>query len=205
MSAFVVTGTDTGIGKTVFCAAVADAIGAAYWKPVQYRLEQAESSAVASLVRAPEVRVIPPACILPDAFVPHRAAWDDTHAVDPDSLRLPETRPLVIEGGSGALVPLSREVTYADVFARWGLLTIIVARTAPGTINHSLLTIEALRSRRVPIHGVAFIGDEDEDSEATIADMGQVRRLGRLPHLPVLSARSLAAAFAQGFSLDDFV
>lgn len=204
MSAFVVTGTDGGIGKTVICAAIAGAIGASYWKPVQYGLEEAESRAVAALARMPETKILPPSYRVADAAALQHGAVLEA-ALDPDNLRLPDVRPLVIEGGSGALVPLSREVTYADVFAQWGLLSIVVARTAPGTINHSLLTIEALRARRVPIHGVAFVGDADEASEAAIAEIGQVRRLGRLPNLPDLTARTLAAAFARGFSLDDFV
>ena len=92
----------------------------------------------------------------------------------------------------------------ADVFAQWGLLTIVVARTSLGTINHSLLTIEALRARRVPIHGVAFVGEANEDNEATICEMGQVRRLGRLPLLPTLAPETLIGAFVRGFSLEDF-
>jgi dethiobiotin synthetase len=81
---------------------------------------------------------------------------------------------------------------------------VLVARTALGTINHSLLSIEALRARGVPILGVAFIGEPVEDSAATIARIGGVRRLGRLPLLPTLDRATLAAAFAAHFSLEDF-
>ena len=77
-------------------------------------------------------------------------------------------------------MPVTRSTTYADVFAWWNLPVIVVARTALGTINHSLLTFEALRARGVTIHGVAFVGDANPDNEATIADMGRVRRLGRV-------------------------
>ena len=80
----------------------------------------------------------------------------------------------------------------------------LVARTALGTINHSLLSIEAIRARGVPILGVAFIGDAVEDSEATIASIGGVRRLGRLPHLHDLNPDSLALAFSKAFDLEDF-
>lgn len=205
MSAFVVTGTDAGIGKTVFCAGLAEAIGACYWKPVQSGPGDADSEAVAALARLPEHSILPPAYRLTEELSPHRAAELDQVAIDPDYLMLPEARPLVIEGAGGALVPLSREVTYADIFAEWGLLTIVVARTTSGTINHSLLTIEALRARRVPIHGVAFVGEADEDNEATVTEMGQVRRLGRLPYLPKLTPPALTAAFARGFALEDFI
>jgi dethiobiotin synthetase len=82
--------------------------------------------------------------------------------------------------------------------------TVIVARTELGTINHSLMTIEVLRARGVPVLGVAFVGDGNEDSEATIAAMGQVRRLGRLPRLAELTAQTVAAAFATHFRIEDF-
>ncbi|HWU95070.1 MAG TPA: AAA family ATPase, partial [Sphingomonas sp.] len=93
---------------------------------------------------------------------------------------------------------------YADLFARWGLPTLLVARTSLGTINHSLLSIAALRARHVPILGVAFVGEANEDSEATIAAIGGVRRLGRLPILDPLDASTLKAAFASAFTLSDF-
>jgi len=205
MSAFVVTGTDTGIGKTVFSAALAGALGAHYWKPVQSGLaDGADKDSVATLAGLPAERILAEAYRLTEPLSPHRAAELDGVVIDPDRLVLPEARPLVVEGAGGALVPLTREVTYADVFAQWGLLTVVVARTSLGTINHSLLTIEALRTRRVPIHGVAFVGEANEDNEATICEIGQVRRLGRLPLLTSLAPATLAGAFAQGFSLEDF-
>lgn len=205
MSAFVVTGTDTGIGKTVFSAALAGAMRAHYWKPVQSGLlDGADRDTVEQLAGLPASHILPEAYRLTEPLSPHRAAELDGVEIDPDRLILPEVRPLVVEGAGGALVPVTREVTYADVFAKWGLLTIIVARTGLGTINHSLLTIEALRTRRVPIHGIAFVGEANADNEATIAAMGNVRRLGRLPLLPALTAPALAAAFAEGFRMEDF-
>ena len=125
--------------------------------------------------------------------------------IDPARLALPAVPgPLVVEGAGGALVPVTRELLFADLFARWGAPVVLVARTALGTINHSLLSIEALRARGVPILGVAFIGDAVEDSEATIASIGGVRRLGRLPHLHDLNPDSLAVAFSKAFDLEDF-
>jgi len=101
-------------------------------------------------------------------------------------------------------VPVTRELIFADLFARWGKPVVLVARTGLGTINHSLLSIEALRSRGVPIFGIAFVGDAVEDSEATIATLGKVRRLGRLPRLDPLNATTLAEAFAANFDLEAF-
>lgn len=205
MTAFVVTGTDTGIGKTVFSAALTAALQAFYWKPVQAGLDDgADRDHVGALSGLPPAHILPEAYRLTTPCSPHRAAELDGVAIDVARLTLPPQRPLVVEGAGGALVPVTRSITYADVFEDWALPVIVVARTTLGTINHSLLTIEALRSRRVPIHGVAFVGDANEDSEATICAMGAVKRLGRLPRLPRLDAQSLAIAFAQGFRVEDF-
>ncbi len=199
----VVTGTDTGVGKTVFAAALAGALGAAYWKPVQAGLEDGSDSLTVAELDL-DVRIIPEAYRLGTPCSPHRAAELDGVTIDPAALALPPASPLVVEGAGGALVPVTRELIFADLFARWGLPVIVVARTSLGTINHSLLTIEALRARTVPILGIAFSGEPQEDSEATIATVGAVKRLGRLPLLETLDPASLAAAFASGFKLDDF-
>jgi dethiobiotin synthetase len=203
---FIVTGTDTGIGKTVFAAALAGALVARYWKPIQAGLDDgSDSESVAALAGVPVAHILPEAYRLATPCSPHRAAEIDGVTIDPDKLVLPwATGPLVVEGAGGALVPVTRELLYADLFARWGRPVVLVARTALGTINHSLLSIEALRARGVPIHGIAFVGDAVEDSEATIAAIGKVKRLGRLPMLPELTPDTLASAFAQAFDLADF-
>jgi dethiobiotin synthetase len=202
MTGFVVTGTDTDVGKTVFAAALAGHLGGWYWKPVQAGLDDGtDAGRVAKLSGLPRERILPEAWRLATPCSPHRAAEIDGVEIDPDALALPEQRPLVVEGAGGALVPLNREVLFADLFARWQLPTIVVARTSLGTINHSLLTIEALRARGVPIHGVAFIGDAVEDSEATICAIGGVKRLGRLPWLDPLDADALRDAFDANISL----
>jgi dethiobiotin synthetase len=191
----VVTGTDTGIGKTVLAAALTDRLGAHYWKPVQAGLdEETDSDAVARLAELPPGRVVPEAYRLATPCSPHQAAAIDGVTIDPARLALPARDPLVIEGAGGALVPLTRELLFADQFAHWGLPVVVVARTALGTINHSLLTIEALRARAVPIAGIAFVGAANEETESVIAAIGCVRRLGRLPRLDPLTPASLRAA-----------
>jgi dethiobiotin synthetase len=198
----VVTGTDTGIGKTVLAGAISLATGSAYWKPIQAGLDdETDSERVAAL----GVRTLPEAYRLSAPCSPHWAAEMDGLVIDDGDLALPpgEDR-LVIEGAGGALVPIRADWLFADQFARWGLPVVLAARTTLGTINHTLLSIEALRSRGVPIRGVAFIGDPVENSEATIARIGGVKRLGRLPILPELTPDALLAAFGAAFDPDDF-
>ncbi len=209
--AVVVTGTDTGVGKTVFAAGLVQALGASYWKPIQAGLDDGTDTAtVAALTGLPSARLLPEAYRLTTPCSPHRSAELDGVTIDPGRLDPARLDPpatdgaLVIEGAGGVLVPVTRDLLFADLFARWGLPVVLVARTALGTINHSLLSIEALRSRDVPILGIAFVGAAQEDSEATICAFGGVRRLGRLPHLPHLDAATLKAAFDAHFDLDDF-
>ena len=206
MRTIVVTGTDTDVGKTVFAAALAGALGAHYWKPIQAGLDDgSDRERVARLSGLPGDKLLPEAYRLTTPCSPHRAAEIDSVVIDPERLTLPQlTNPLVIEGAGGVLVPVTRTLLFADLFARWHEPVVLVARTALGTINHSLLSIEALRARNVPILGVAFIGEPAEDSEATIAAIGEVRRLGRLPILPRLDHAHLAEAFAAQFRLEDF-
>lgn len=202
----VVSGTDTNVGKTVFSAALVHALGACYWKPVQAGLEdETDSETVRRLARAAGESIIPEAWRLRTPASPHLAADIDGVEIAPHALNPPVTdRPLVIEGAGGLLVPLTRDVVFADVFSRWGLPVVLCARTELGTINHTLLSIEALRSRSICILGVAFVGDERAESERIIARLGGVRRLGRLPRVDPLTPETLHAAFAAGFDLAAF-
>ncbi len=201
----VVTGTDTDIGKTVFAAGLTAALGARYWKPVQAGLADGSDAASVVTLGVPADHVLPEAYRLTTPCSPHLAAEIDGVTIDPGRLALPEVDgPLVVEGAGGVMVPVTRDLIFADLFARWNTPVVLVARTGLGTINHSLLSIEALRSRGVPILGIAFVGDPVEDSEATIAALGKVRRLGRLPRLDPLSAATLAEAFTANFDLEAF-
>ena len=196
---FVVSGTDTNIGKTVFCAGLCGLLGARYWKPVQAGLP-GDSAVVKELAGA---EIVPEAYVLKLPASPHQAAAEEGIIIDPDS-PVPPEGPLVIEGAGGLMVPLTREVLYIDVFARWKLPLILCARTKLGTINHTLLSIEAIRRRGIPLHGVAFIGEANEESEKIIVELGQVKRLGRLPVIEPLTAGRLAGVFAKTFDAKDF-
>ncbi|HUJ38739.1 MAG TPA: dethiobiotin synthase [Hyphomicrobium sp.] len=208
--AFVVTGTDTDVGKTVLAAALVGALDGCYWKPVQAGLAgETDAETVRRLALVSADRIIPEVYRLTMPASPHLAAERDGIEIDVDRLTvLPAAggvHLLFIEGAGGLMVPLTRKHLQIDLFVRWGLPVVLCASTRLGTINHSLLSIEALRRRGIPLHGVAFVGDEQADSERTIVEMGGVRRLGRLPHLDRLDAATLRAAFERSFRRADFL
>lgn len=196
---FVVTGTDTDIGKTVFAAGLAQMLGARYWKPVQAGIP-GDSETVANLAG---VDIVPEAYRLKLAASPHQAAAQEGVVIDPRSL-IPPDGPVVIEGAGGLMVPLTRTTLFVDVFARWRLPLILCARTRLGTINHTLLSLEAIRTRNIPLLGVAFLGPPNPESEAIIAELGKAKRLGRLPKMEPLTPERLKATFAANFSRQDF-
>ncbi|TIL29064.1 dethiobiotin synthase, partial [Mesorhizobium sp.] len=152
-----------------------------YWKPVQSGLdEETDSEVVARLAGLPSWRVLQEAYRLKSPLSPHRSAEIDGVSIEAADLSLPVVpSPLVIEGAGGLMVPLNRRTRFIDVFAQWQLPVILCARTALGTINHTLLSIEALRARSIPLIGVAFIGDEEADTQRTIVEFGGVPQLGR--------------------------
>lgn len=195
MNTIIVTGTDTGIGKTVFSAGLTRALQATYWKPVQAGLDEAtDSEIVAHLSGQP---VLPEAYRLELPASPHLSAQVEGVEIDPSRLTPPRIEgPLVIEGAGGLMVPLSRRHLFLDVIADWRAPVVLVARTRLGTINHSLLSLAALKNRGCTVAGVAFVGEDMADSRSIITEMGGVRDLGRLPFLPDLTPDSLADAFS---------
>ncbi|MBB4365218.1 dethiobiotin synthetase [Bradyrhizobium sp. CIR18] len=189
--AIVATGTDTGIGKTVFSASLAYLLGAYYWKPIQAGLDgETNAEAVVRLGGLSANRIIPESYRLRTPASPHHSAEIDGVRIDAESLRVPDVgeQTLVIEGAGGLMVPLTLGTLYIDVFERWALPFVLCASTELGTINHSLLSIEALRRRQLRILGVAFIGKRNPETEIAICEMGRVRWLGRLPWIAPLQA-----------------
>ena len=202
MTGYIVTGTDTDVGKTVFAAGLAQDLRAAYWKPAQAGLEgETDSDCVTRL--APDAQIIPEAYRLNTPCSPHEAARVDGVRIEETALALPAVkRPLVVEGAGGVLVPYREDLLAADLFAMWNLPAILVARTQLGTISHSLLSIEALKTRGIAIAGVAFIGEEEPVAEGAIVRIGKVPHLGRLPRLNPLNADTLAKAFSVKIRMD---
>jgi dethiobiotin synthetase len=209
MNCLIVTGTDTGVGKTVVSAMLVLALEAYYWKPVQSGLSGGtDTETVASLTGIERERLLPERYRLREPLSPHRAAELDGVRIDPRALDLPALpagRRLIVEGAGGVLVPLNRTVLQIELFARWHAPIVLVARTTLGTINHTLLTIEALKRRAIPLRGIIFTGDEIADTQCTIAAFSGAKILGRVPVVERLNAEALRSVFATGFKLSDIV
>ncbi|MET4260892.1 dethiobiotin synthetase [Bradyrhizobium sp. S3.12.5] len=204
----VVTGTDTGIGKTVFSAGLAHLLDANYWKPIQAGLEgETDTELVTRLGGLSADRIVPELYRLRTPVSPHCSAEIDGIRIDVESLRVPASggRPLVIEGAGGLMVPLAPGTLFIDVFQRWQLPVVLCASTELGTINHSLLSIEALRQRQIRILGIAFIGKRNPETQSAICEIGRVRWLGRLPWILPLTADTLHTAFEHSFVRNDFL
>jgi len=203
---FVIVGTDTDVGKTVVSAAIVGALSAYYWKPVQSGLDgETDSQTVARLSDAPPRQIVPEAWRLRRPASPHLAARDEGVEIDVVALNPPRCDgPLIIETAGGVMTPLSTRALTIDLLERWRLPVILVARTRLGTINHSLLTLEALRRRAIPITGIVFSGDADADAQHSIETIGGARILGRLPRLDPLNQKTLSAAFDAAIDRDAF-
>ena len=191
----VVCGTDTDVGKTVVSALLVQGLGASYWKPVQSGLDPVggDSGTLAALLKLPPERLVPEAYSLREPVSPHWAAERDGVRLEPERLGLPKgDGPLVVETAGGLLVPLRRDWLQIDQIARWQLPVLLVARSGLGTLNHTLLSLEALRHRGIPLLGVVLNGPLHPDNPRTLAALGGEPVLAELPPLQPLSAEGLA-------------
>lgn len=195
--AIVIAGTDTDVGKTLVSAGLMLCLPqACYWKPVQAGIEpMTDTEAVQALTGLPEERFLPEAYRLEMPASPHLAARMEGTVIAPSDLALPQINaPLIVESAGGVMVPLTDNFLNIDQFTRWGKPVILVARTGLGTINHSLLSIAALRARDIPIGGILFSGEAHAENEAIIPRLAGVWSLGRLPHLETPDAARLHLA-----------
>ncbi len=192
-----VTGTDTGIGKTVVSACLVRRWNADYWKPVQTGLAEdpGDTRTVADLAGAPASRMHAPRYAFQAPLSPEAAATAEGATVALADLLLPKGRtPIVVEGAGGVLVPLGGGALMTDLMVQLGLPVLVVARTTLGTINHTLLSLEALRARGLTVWGAVMVGPEDAGNAEAIARHGNVRVLARLQPLPALTQAAVAAA-----------
>ena len=188
-----VTGTGTNVGKTVVSAALLCRYpSASYWKPIQTGMEIDNDTA--DVQRLSGAQVHDSGVRLRGPVSPHLAAERAGIRIDLRALELPpHAGPWVVEGAGGLLVPLNESVTMADLIAQLELPVVLAAHSSLGTINHTLLTLEALRARRLPVAGVVMVGDPDADNRKAIEHWGEVAVLGEMPRFELLAPGTLRA------------
>jgi dethiobiotin synthetase len=193
-----VTGTDTDAGKTVVSACLVSALGALYWKPIQTGLGElpgGDTAIVAQLTGHEPSDFPPPAFEYQAPISPDQAAALEGARIDDRRIVLPACEPfLVVEGAGGLMVPLNEATLMIDLAARFALPVVVAARTGLGTINHTLLTLEALKHRGLPIAGVVFSGPDHPHNIEAIRRLGGVPILGHIPRLEPLTPEAVAEA-----------
>jgi dethiobiotin synthetase len=181
MSCIIVAGIGTGVGKTVVSAILTTMLNGNYWKPFQTGIENTDSQEVARLVDPSRHQIFPPAYSLEAPVSPHYAARLEGVEIDVPRVSPPRSKsPLVIEGVGGIYVPLSLETLSIDLFQSWDAQWILVSKHYLGSINHTLLTIDALKTRGISPSGIVFNGKEHPDTEEAILKKGDVPFFGRL-------------------------
>ena len=186
MQRYAIAGIGTGVGKTLVSALFVERLGAAYWKPVQAGgLEHSDAMEVRRLVTNDRARFLPEAYRLKAAMSPHAAAEREGLTLERSRLQLPEvTGPLVVEPAGGLRVPVAGGLLNTDLMQDWGLPAVVVANYYLGSINHTLLTVEALKARNLPLAGIVFSGEPNPDSRSVILEVTGLECLLDLPALP---------------------
>lgn len=208
MTNFFITGTDTNAGKTVLSALLTAALGAVYWKPIQSgALEGTDRAAVMRMAEIPPSRTRPECYCFDPPVSPHLAARSAGVTIRLDRICPPADlngARLVVEGAGGALVPLNDQETMVDLIRHLGFPVIVAARTSLGTINHTLLTLVALRQAGATVHSVVMLGDPDLDNRRAIEHYGCVPVAGTVPWLSHLRRAALIDVFETRFDRDLF-
>jgi len=200
---FFVTGTDTGIGKTVVSALLCASLEATYWKPIQTGTRDGtDTKTVMRLAKLPRQRVVPELYRFAPPVSPHLAAKLAGVRIALDRIRLPRTlksENLIVEGAGGVLVPINERYLMVDLMKRLKLPVVLVSRTSLGTINHTLLSLAALRLAKLAIRGVVLVGKKNRENRLAIEQYGQVKVVGWVPFLRKIDRAALLRIFHNEF------
>jgi dethiobiotin synthetase len=191
-----VTGIGTGIGKTIVSAVLVEKLKADYWKPIQSGdLDKSDSLSVQSLISNPITKVHPESYRLTQPFSPHKSAAIDGIVIDPDTIRLPKTNnTLIVEGAGGLMVPLNNEFLIIDLIKKLDAEVVLVSQNYLGSINHTLLSIYALKNYGIPIRGIIFNGSKDISSKDFILKNSGLELLGDIPEYSLIDRKTIIEA-----------
>lgn len=203
MTRYFVTGTDTNVGKTVLSALLVAALDGVYWKPVQTgAVEGTDRESVRRWAEVPEERLPPERYRFDPPVSPHLASREAGIRIGLTEFELPDAQAdhkWIVEGAGGVMTPLNERDVMRDLMRRIGFPIIVASRTALGTINHTLLTVAALREARLRISGVVLIGDENVENRRAIEHYGNVPVIGYIPFLEKIDRPALLHVYEKQF------
>jgi len=189
----IICGTDTDVGKTIVSSFFVQGLKGVYWKPIQSGTEEGtDTKTVCELLELNPNRYLPERYKFKAPVSPHWAAEKESKIIEPNNLHLPTLNKLIIiETAGGLMVPLNRNWLQIDQLKVWGAPIILVARTGLGTLNHTLLSLEALRNRGINVLGIVLNGTPHNDNPKTLEQFGDTKILASLPVFQKVSAEIL--------------
>lgn len=182
MSRIFITGIGTGVGKTIVSAVVTEALKADYWKPIQTGMEEGtDSDIVRKLISNSLTKIHKEAFCLPLPVSPHTAAEAAKVQIRIKDMVMPATNnALVIEGAGGLMVPLNERELMIDLIQKTVAPVVLVVQHYLGSINHTLLSLEALKHRKIKLAGIIYNGEANPSSEKVIENFGNCKVIGRI-------------------------
>lgn len=198
-----VSGTDTEVGKTIVSAMLMAGLKGVYWKPVQSGLgDITDTEWIKETTELPDTHFLPETYRLTRPLSPHAAAAHDGIQIELDAFKIPETKPtgtLVIEGAGGLMVPLNNRHYMADLIKKTNAPVILVTRSSLGTINHTLLSLEYLKQKKINVFGVVMNGDKNQANRDAIEKYGKIKVLAEIEPMPIINKKSLKKSFERCF------
>ncbi len=190
---FIICGTDTDIGKTLISSFFVKGLNSFYWKPIQSGIElQTDSQTVKKLAQVSKEKIIKEAYVFTKPLSPHWAAEIDQKIINFDKLRLPKVQDsLIVETAGGLMVPITRNFLQIDQIKQWDLPVILVCRSSLGTLNHTLLSIEALQKRNINILGLVVNGEKHLDNPKTLVEFSRIPVIAEFPYLHKVDSNNL--------------
>jgi dethiobiotin synthetase len=191
-----ITGIGTGIGKTIVSAALVEKLKADYWKPIQSGdLDNSDTLKVKGLITNTTSVFHPESYRLTQPFSPHKSAAIDGISINKNKIIIPHTdNTLIIEGAGGLMVPLNNSFLMIDLIKQLNAEVVLVSQNYLGSINHTLLSIDALKNRDIPISGIIFNGVKDIYSKEFILEYSGVELLGHIPEYAIINKKNIIDA-----------
>ena len=189
----IICGTDTDVGKTIISSFFVQGLKGIYWKPIQSGTEEGtDTETVCKLLNLKSDRHLSERYKFKAPVSPHWAAEKESDFIEPNNLDIPDLDKLIIiETAGGLMVPLNRNWLQIDQLKAWGAPIILVARTGLGTLNHTLLSLEALRNRNLNVLGIVLNGPPHYDNPKTLEQFGDTKILASLPIFNEVNAEKL--------------